>query len=688
MHCGIKDNRSQLRASNAVKRKPVVVAKPEALKGQVIYSGEPYRPKALKKISGDTLVERFARLRGNDELRPMDLAPAEVGRLVSADNICDLPYSARAPSPVQYTPSSSTSSLSVLPQSVSAPGMESPKQTPLGPRIMPTRPNGIYTSATLPPPTHAAHPLPRPPSPTYSPARNFSPQPNIDPPRITARSTMGISKPSRPLVPAYTISGPPDPRKTPPNRQSISLEGRDIIAQAKISLESAITAENLLHYFQTGSEKHSVLLIDTRSREAFDDGHIFARSIICVESIGLRPTMSADDLEQALVLSPEYEQQLFHQRHLFDLVVYYDQSSTSDTEAVVSQPSSENAPLSALRRALCEFNYDKPLKRPPALLVGGLDAWIDLVGRQALKSTDRRVSYSREAISLGAQQRVAERSSLRNSENGNEADKKSRSHAPLNHQEEEAWIERVRVEGGERALSRRTPSVKEGRPTNVKLVPENAAISPSILRTYDDFLRRFPEPTELKESMITQRTPLERSVIDHPFHNFTGVQAPRRKPVSSVAAIPVPLSRPPSRPPPAVPRQSYSGVSERGSYQAPASSRPPPVAPSISSLPDIAVPSRSEYQVGRTGLTNFGATCYMNAVTQCLSATSPLTRYFLDGSYKDAVQRTNKFGSNGVLPEVYSNLMWQLWDGKSTSISPKVFRASSSYMLGSRLSQS
>ncbi len=63
----------------------------------------------------------------------------------------------------------------------------------------------------------------------------------------------------------------------------------------------------------------------------------------------------------------------------------------------------------------------------------------------------------------------------------------------------------------------------------------------------------------------------------------------------------------------------------------------------------------------------------MNAVIQCLSATAPLTRYFLDGGYQRAVQR-NKWGSNGILPKVYHSLMWHLWRGEYAYIAPKTFR--------------
>jgi ubiquitin carboxyl-terminal hydrolase 8 len=64
----------------------------------------------------------------------------------------------------------------------------------------------------------------------------------------------------------------------------------------------------------------------------------------------------------------------------------------------------------------------------------------------------------------------------------------------------------------------------------------------------------------------------------------------------------------------------------------------------------------------------------MNAVVQCLSATTPLTRYFLDGSFQGALQPGNTFGSKGELPGVYANLVRQLWSGNYIYITPKTIR--------------
>jgi ubiquitin carboxyl-terminal hydrolase 8 len=77
----------------------------------------------------------------------------------------------------------------------------------------------------------------------------------------------------------------------------------------------------------------------------------------------------------------------------------------------------------------------------------------------------------------------------------------------------------------------------------------------------------------------------------------------------------------------------------------------------------------------RTGLINFGVTCYMNATIQCLSATLPLTRIFRDGTYRQWIQRDNWKGSKGLLPEHYANLIHHLWKDDVTACRPSTFRS-------------
>jgi ubiquitin carboxyl-terminal hydrolase 8 len=79
--------------------------------------------------------------------------------------------------------------------------------------------------------------------------------------------------------------------------------------------------------------------------------------------------VTAESLENAMVVGPRQEASLFAHRDKFDLVAIYDSSSSSFGSE------SEASPVSVLFRVIFEQAFKKMLKRMPMLLVGGIQAW-------------------------------------------------------------------------------------------------------------------------------------------------------------------------------------------------------------------------------------------------------------------------------------------------------------------------
>jgi ubiquitin carboxyl-terminal hydrolase 8 len=112
---------------------------------------------------------------------------------------------------------------------------------PQGPRSMPTQALQIDVKNVLP----------QVPPPVYSPSASYGSPRGLSPPRSTRAVQPDIVKP-----------------KLPPDT------------------EIQVTAEALYKYLKAGSG--SVLLLDVRPSEEYDQGHIFTRSIVSIDPIILR----------------------------------------------------------------------------------------------------------------------------------------------------------------------------------------------------------------------------------------------------------------------------------------------------------------------------------------------------------------------------------------------------------------
>lgn len=610
------ESESARAASVVHKAKPSPSPKPEKLHARAISHANTNSNGSTNPQNSDALADRFAKLRGFGQTESL------------------------------ARPDSRGSNSSVLSGQLSMPnatdfGGTLANAKPQGPRGMPESGlPGPPRPSKLPLDTQLAAAMPKEPSPTYSPARNMQITGNITAPRHSARSLATSSSRKSSLVPISSASS------VAPNGNGDYFPASDGIngtgpvpgqvARRKsvhMPKETRISAEKLYDYL----ERFNILLIDFRPRDEFDQGHIFTRNIICVEPLIMRQGISAAELADKLVLSPEEEQEVFYNRDNFDLVVYYDAQTQSDT--YLSRPYGEaEMKLKHLHEALYDFNQDKPLQRPPILLVGGISAWIDLIGSQALlpSNTQSRVKQGRPI-----QRRAPPRDGPMRPPK-----RRLREYNPLDAEEERKWRERAKSES--------VPVTSAFAPASDESGTEEGEGEDAMPKypTIEDFNARFPEAGTLE----TQ------------FFNNTSSRLPPEPPakIPQYPAAPSPSVYPPvpSRPAPAAPRMSYTGVSDR------AVSQSKPTARTSSQLTPYVSPKYANLRLPRTGLVNFGSTCYMNATLQALSATTSLSILFLDDGYKRDVQKDNWKGSRGLLPDIYSNTIRSLWKGDVSCIKP------------------
>lgn len=629
------EQRSQLQDQNQIegdflpqKQRPAILPKPEALQGRSRTPDGTIRPNPSIVIE-----ERFSRLRVIQRSTPTH---------PKVDPINNGTYSfTEMPSPAQYAPPS--------PNDLPLRNYETtyehnvPAGRPSGPREMP--PPALYPPHPPKIPLDAAPELslPRAPSPAYNPSRGvLTSSSTLSPLNRRSIDSMeaGDGSPSASMIVSRTSVKQNSHSQRPMSRDVNGGTRPNSALYADLPHTTSLKAEELYERLR----ECNVLVIDVRKREEFDKGHISAKSVMCVEPLVLRPGVSTEELEERLIVSPAAELALFERRDEFDLVVYYDQKTLTD-RFLSGAPSATNGfALRALYDTLYEFNAYKPLRRPPALLVGGLDAWAELVGYRELQTSNTAdpIGSTRNRAPTPKPGRPIGRVPMASSNSSFEVRKRRlREYQPLDAEEDKSWRETARQEEVETSQYGGSDDDAESNYAQSK-----QPISP-LVHSYEDFFQRFAQPSAIRQSMIVPAPP------PHP-------------PIRPAPLLP----HIPSRPPPAVPRPSYSGVSERESSQLPPTSR----QPSSAQPPLYTSRAISQYpKLPRTGLINFSVTCYINATIQCLLATIPLSRFFLDNRWRDHVQKNWK-GSNGIMPGIFANLIRSLWRNDVHAIRPTSLR--------------
>ena len=151
---------------------------------------------------------------------------------------------------------------------------------------------------------------------------------------------------------------------------------------------SQITATQLQKLLSDTKSGGDTLLIDIRSRAEFEQCHIEAPNVICIEPISFKEEYTDRDVEKkSMIISPSEEIGLFHNRASYRYIVLYTSCKRSD--------SSYNAKRqSTLMNILLTRSFDVPLDSSETkvfTLRDGFEAWTDIGGATCVTGGDRSV---------------------------------------------------------------------------------------------------------------------------------------------------------------------------------------------------------------------------------------------------------------------------------------------------------
>ena len=384
-------------------------------------------------------------------------------------------------------------------QKASSNGNTSPSK-PAGPREMPGSQQAKSAVQSSVPP------MPKIPDAIYSPARGtitseVADLPSSTPRGMFSRTNSIVSAPSasartsmenaikafsgEQFVTAHTYT------ESPPSPRPCGIE---------IPEGETITPQELLGYMGRGNSRVQLLIIDVRDREAFDDGHIMSIRTICIEpEILSRENISAEDIQDSLILADPSERIAFEQRDKVDLVVIYDQDSAFVPRRATANPRA--LVIYTIMNALTHFNYTSQLRNPPKLLAGGLDAWVEELGPQSLAA-----SKTSQAPRRPRGPRTLDRRRART---------KTKT---LNQKEIEQFEKSIKAD-------------------------ENVSSPNDFYRSAEEVMRRFPSVSQLQESMTSPARASSLSEEERIYNEISPA--------------------PPARPAPTIPRTRYSGLESK-----------------------------------------------------------------------------------------------------------------------------
>ncbi|KAG0092745.1 ubiquitin-specific protease doa4 [Podila epicladia] len=548
----------------------------------------------------------------------------------------------------------------------------------------------------------------------------------------------------------------PSSGESPSSAPSVASSAPAATETPRVTQPLKISPQKVLSYMRQ-DKPPKLLLIDVRMQVQYRSARIKSQSIVNIEPLALRDGISSKVIaDQSLFDNPQMEQDAFQDRHKFDLVLYYDQTTTEIPKS---------GPLANLFRALHELEFEKPLARLPVLLIGGFDAWLDCAGMNWVEGIDvdaaRRVGHGGSApIPI-----VTPRSDNSNSAPDLDVPLSRpgstpipQDHQPQNHaiftklsrggginRHDGRIIRRnigeyiIRDDEPQSMVNPRIPSTSPSNYSNTfnpayppTATPQsniNATPPPSHMASFNNGNinhnasyythqggyphgagsgkaeyqyqgqpgypggpNHGPDTTlgtyknDSNASMLNRR----QTIYDNHWNNFGAHEKPYSHTSANVSSPPIPEKIPISGVSMGVMMNTNLSGTSMPPTPIPNNLATRPIIPTKPMRPLPQPPGMSDLrsytqfgsgfskiggsQLGKTGLTNLGNTCFMNSVIQCLIATPPLSRFFLDGSFKRHINMRNVLGTQGRLAEAFSDLIRSMWSGQSLVVSPTSFR--------------
>ncbi|KAJ2906673.1 ubiquitin carboxyl-terminal hydrolase [Zalerion maritima] len=258
------------------------------------------------------------------------------------------------------------------------------------------------------------------------------------------------------------------------------------------------------------------------------------------------------------------------------------------SQKIPSRLEGGNDALRYLRDALVLYDDERPLKAQPKLLEGGLEAWIDEMGPHSLMVSEEET----HRVSLTKRPHALALKDY------------SRKVVHLPDREIRKWQDLLEEE------------------------ENNSESAFTAVRSTDDFLRRFPDVNSMQESMSSKRKP----------------------PTADGAAIGSMFPPVPSRPAPALPRPSLTGLADDG-----VDTDHQPTGVSVKMSRAVG---RLEPPMIPTNLQNEGATCYADSLLQLLVASMELTSYLVSGRWMELdVRVKNQDGQIKRHPQILTRIL-------------------------------